>query len=266
VSRSAWCRDASRAWYRGSACRPGEFLWSKSSRADHARHPHYPRDDLGRSETRRNLWVGDGAFPGLIFLPYYVVRRRFAALAAGLAVLAGAFLLPGAFYGLERNIEIHREWFRTLSESTPSQLSSADNVSLAAFAVKWSLPPELAAFMVLGLGFWMLLILRLRKDLPRPAVLEVGTLLVLIPLVSPLGWDYQFLTSALALTLLARHWTHFPRPARFLLAVNLLVIGLSIYDLMGRAAYAKFMEWSVLTASFLLLLGYLTYLRYERLE
>ena len=61
---------------------------------------------------------------------------------------------------------------------------------------------------------WCSLLLRWGKDLPGAAVLEVGTLLTLIPLVSPLGWDYQFLTSALALTVLARHWTDFPRPFR----------------------------------------------------
>ena len=203
---------------------------------------------------------------GLLFLPYYVVRAMFVALATGLTVLVAAFLLPSAFYGFERNLEVHREWYRTLSGSTPRELGSADNVSLAAFLTKWSLPPELAAWLVFGLGILMLLILRWGKGLPRAGVLEVGTLLVLIPLVSPLGWDYQFLTSVLALTLLARHWTDFSRPWRLLLAANLFVIGLSIYDLMGRAAYQKFMAWSVLTASFLLVVGYLGYVRYRRLD
>jgi len=201
---------------------------------------------------------------GLIFLPYYAVRARLVALATGLTVLAGAFLAPSVFYGLERNLEVHREWYRTLSESTPRELGSADNVSLAAFLTKWSLPPELAASLVLGLGIAMLLLLRFGKDLPRAAVLEVATLLVLIPLVSPLGWDYQFLTSALALTLLSRHWTDFPLPLRWLLGANLFLIGFSIYDLMGRVAYERFMDWSVLTVCFLLVLALLEYLRYRR--
>jgi alpha-1,2-mannosyltransferase len=202
---------------------------------------------------------------GLILLPYYVVRRRFVALAAGLALLAGAFLLPSAFYGFERNLEVHREWYRTLSESTPRELASADNVSLAAFLTKWSLPPAIAGGFVLGLGGYVLLLLRWGNGLHRAAVLEVGTLLVLIPLVSPLGWDYQFLTSVLALTLLARHWTDFPRLWRWILAANLALIGLSIYDLMGRAAYGRFMAWSLLTVSFLFVVVSTGYLRYRRL-
>ncbi len=93
----------------------------------------------------------------------------------------------------------------------------------------------------------MLVIVRWGKGLPRAAVLEVGTLLVMIPLVSPLGWDYQLLTSVLAVTLLARHWTDFP-PARSLASgANLALIGFSIYDLIGATAYGAFMAWSVLT-------------------
>jgi alpha-1,2-mannosyltransferase len=222
-----------------------------------------------RSEARAGaLWgLATAMKPyGLIFLPYYVVRARYAALATGLAVLVGAFLVPSVFYGLERNLEVHREWYRTLSDSTPRELGSADNVSLAAFLTKWSLPPELAAWLVLGLGIGMLVILRWGKGLPRAAVLEVATLLTLIPLVSPLGWDYQFLTSALALTLLAQHWNDLPRAFRWLLGANLSLIAFSIYDLMGRAAYQKFMGWSLLTVSFLLVVAYLGYVRYRRLD
>jgi len=222
-----------------------------------------------RSEARAGaLWgLATAMKPyGLIFLPYCIVRARFVALATGLTVLVAAFFLPSAFYGFERNVEVHREWYRTLSESTPSQLGSADNVSLAAFLTKWSLPPGLSAWLVFGLGILMLLILRWGKGLPRANVLEVGTLLVLIPLVSPLGWDYQFLTSVLALTLLSRHWATFPPASRAVLGVNLFVIGFSIYDVIGRVAYQKFMAWSVLTACFLLVVGYLVFLRFNRLN
>jgi alpha-1,2-mannosyltransferase len=222
-----------------------------------------------RSEARAGaLWgLATAMKPyGLIFLPYYVARRRLSALATGVAVLAGAFLLPAVFYGFEGNLEVHREWSRSLAESTPRELSSADNVSLAAFAAKWSLPLELAIAFVLGLGVLMLFLIRWGKGVPRPAVLEVAALLVFIPLVSPLGWDYQFVTSVLALTLLARHWTDFPRACRHVLGANLFVVGFSIYDLMGRAAYTSFMEWSVLTPSFVLVILYLSYLRYFRVK
>jgi Glycosyltransferase family 87 len=222
-----------------------------------------------RNETRAGaLWGFATAMKpyGLIFLPYYVVLGRFRALAAGLAVLASAFLLPSAFYGFGENIEVHREWYRTLSQSTPAELRSNDNVSITAFVAKWNLPPLLAFALILALGISMLWILRWRKGSPRAAVLEVATLLVMIPLVSPLGWDYQFLTSVLGITLLARHWADFSPLCRVLLGANLLAIGFSVYDLIGPTAYGRFMAWSVLTLSFLLVVGYLAYTRHRALD
>jgi alpha-1,2-mannosyltransferase len=224
---------------------------------------------LVRSEGRAGtLWgLATAMKPyGLIFLPYYLILGRWAALGAGLAVLAGALLLPAVFYGFEGNVELHREWYGTLSASTPRELASADNVSLAAFVAKWSLPVWAALASVLGLAALMLLILRSRRAIPRPEVLEVATLLALIPIVSPLGWDYQFVTAALALTLLARRWADFPTTLRVLLALDLAVIGLSLYDLMGRASYRSFMEWSILTPCFVLIVLFLLYLRYYELN
>jgi hypothetical protein len=91
-------------------------------------------------------------------------------------------------------------------------------------------------------------------------------LLVLIPLVSPLGRDYQFVTAALALTLLARRWTDFSRPWRCACGLDLFVIGFSIYDVIVGPPIRAFMAWSVLTLCFLALLAYLASLRSRRLD
>jgi hypothetical protein len=201
---------------------------------------------------------------GLIFLPYYMARRRLAALACGLAIVAATSMVPSIFYGFRGNLDLHREWYRSLAESTPGQLASADNVSIAAFVTKWSLPRELAVGLILGLAVLVLLVLRSRSAVSAPAILEVAMLLVLIPLVSPLGWDYQFVTSAAALTLLGRHWRAFPRPLRWVSAANLAIIGLSVYDVIGAAAYHAFMMGSVLTLCFLLVIADLAYLRFSQ--
>lgn len=202
---------------------------------------------------------------GLIFIPYFVVRRNVRALASGLVVLVLAFLIPALFYGFERNVEVHREWYRTLRESTPSQLTGADSVSVAALVAKWRGEPDLAVLVVLILALLVLAVVVRGREMLRSPVLDVALLLVLIPIVSPLGWDYQFLTSVLAVTLLAHHLFDFSKAFRWLLLVNLFVAGFSIYDLMGRAAYRAFMSWSVLTVCFLLVFVYLVSLRWRRI-
>jgi hypothetical protein len=221
----------------------------------------------GREARAGALWgLATAVKPyGFLFLPYWIVRGNFRALASGIAVLTAAFLVPSLFYGFERNAAVHREWFETLSQSTPSQLNTADNVSIPGFLAKWDLSPALALPITALLAVGVLALIVRGRGLSRSSVLEVAALLVLIPLVSPLGWDYQLLTSVLAVTLLARHWYDFGAAGGWILGANLFVVGFSIYDLMGREAYRAFMSWSVLTLSFLVVLGFLAIARWRHL-
>jgi hypothetical protein len=205
---------------------------------------------------------------GFIFFPYFVVKGAWWSLLTGAAVLAAGALLPALFYGLRGDLEAHRDWFVTLSQSTPAQLGVNDNVSVFGLFAKWLGRPELArelALVVVGLlAVAVLLTIRRGRSLPRAPLLECGLLLALIPLVSPLGWDYQLLTSVLAVSLLAEHWRELALSHRWFLGANLAVAAFSIYDVIGRAAYGRFMHWSVLTVNFLVVTGYLVLLRRRR--
>lgn len=204
---------------------------------------------------------------GFVFFPYFVVTRNWRALVGGGGVLAAAFALPALFYGLEYNLEVHRDWYTSLTASTPAQLGVADNVSLIGALVKWSGDPVLAGRLAMvGIGVLagvVLYVLYQGREQPKAVVLECGLLLTLIPLVSPMGWDYQFLTSVLALTLLTDRFRELP--ARWFLALNLAVIAFSIYDFIGRSAYQAFMNASILTVNFLVVVGYVVVARVRRL-
>jgi hypothetical protein len=89
-------------------------------------------------------------------------------------------------------------------------------------------------------------------------------LLIFIPLLSPLGWDYTFLSSFLAIVLVIRHITIIPRLGKILMIVNFSVMALSLYDLLGRQLYAQLMAWSVPTVNFLIISGALFYLRLKK--
>lgn len=227
--------------------------------------------ERGRPGRAGALWALATAIKpyGLIFLPYFLLRRSWIALASGAAVLAAALLFPALFYGLDGNVALHREWLRTLSQSTPAQLTVNDNVSVVGLVAKWTGDAAFATRAALVttplLGLLVLAVMVRGRNVERAPVLECAVLLTLIPLVSPLGWDYQLLTSVLAVTLLAHRWDSFPRKARVVLGLDLAIIALSIYDLVGRAAYQTFMAWSVLTPAFLLVVGYVSWLRLRRL-
>ena len=82
----------------------------------------------------------------------------------------------------------------------------------------------LALLSVLALVFFAV-ILGGRNE-PDAAVLEGAMLLTLTPLVSPLGWDYNFLMALPAIMLLVGHRSAFPTAARVVLMANLAMIAL----------------------------------------
>ncbi|MBM3298072.1 MAG: DUF2029 domain-containing protein, partial [Candidatus Aminicenantes bacterium] len=194
----------------------------------------------------------------LIFLPYFLLKKKWRALTAGLGVLAAGYVLPAAFYGFAGNGLVHKEWIATLSRSTPHLFSSQDNVSLlaAAFKLTGRLPLSLWIWCLAtaSLGLVLLLFIARGKNVPRPEILESGTMMLFIPLISPLGWDYTFLLSLPSLTLCFKHFHSLPRAGRFVLAANALLISLTLYDLLGRRLYAGFMSLSLLSLFFLVLL------------
>lgn len=183
--------------------------------------------------------------------------------------MGATFLLPAAYYGWRGNLVVHKEWILSLRRSTPPLLASQDNVSLLGFFSKWTGQSDLSNLLygiTLGLLAAFILFLLVRGAAVKQAGrLEACLLLALIPLVSPLGWDYTFLAASPALVLILSCWTRYPPAARWLLAFDLGVISLSLYDILGRSLYAKLMSLSVMTLCFSLFLFYLGSLRIRRL-
>jgi hypothetical protein len=204
----------------------------------------------------------------LIFFPYFALKKKWNSLWSGFLFLVFSLFLPAPFYGLPGNWTVLREWIASLSRSTPALLSSQDNVSLLAFLVKSTGDQNISILIYAAalacLAVLVILFIGRGKKMASPLLCEAALLLVLIPLISPLGWDYTFLSSVLAVAVIIKEFYFFPKAARIVLVCNFLVIALSIYDLLGRTFYAVFMSWSVLTINFLVLPAALFYLRFER--
>lgn len=200
-----------------------------------------------------------------VFFPYFAVRKKWLALLSGLGVLGLAAFAPALFYGWKGNLVVLGEWKSSLAASTPSLLAAQDNISLLAFLMKrthdQSLSLAIYGVILAAFAGLVLYLIHRGKLVSRPAVLDGFLLLALIPLISPLGWDYTFLSATPALMLIFRHCDKYRPFWRGVLIVNSLVICLSLYDLMGRESYAAFMASSVITLVFLVFMGYLAYLR-----
>ncbi len=189
----------------------------------------------------------------VIFFPWLIARRRArrGAVAAAVTGLAVALAAPALIYGVRGSIDLHRAWWRTVAESTAPNLTNSDNVSIAAMYAKWIGEGHAATVLTIVtiaivLGAAAFVCLR-RGAVSFPEGLEGALLLTCIPLLSPQGWDYVFLVSTPAIVFLANDEDRLPLLLRILAIVAVATIGLSLYDLMGRAAYSAFMAWSVTT-------------------
>ena len=204
----------------------------------------------------------------VLFLPWLAAQREAKAMAAAGAGLAAALVLPALFYGVSGTVALHLDWWQTVTESTAPNLLNADNVSLAAMFAKWIGIGRMAAVLatvtgVLLLGLAAAAFAR-RRTVALPHGLEAALLLTLVPLLSPQGWDYVFLLATPAVMFLVNYDRDLPPLVRCITWAALGAAAFSLYDLMGRAAYGRFMELSVVSVCFVAAAGALAALRFNK--
>jgi hypothetical protein len=203
-----------------------------------------------------------------LFLLYLILKQKWKAVFSGILTLSVAVLLPSLYYGFQGNLQVHKEWFTTLSKSTPVLLGTQDNISLFAFFSKWMGGSPyvlwLTGIAIACMAFLVFWIIVLGWRRPQTTFLEGAALLLCIPLVSPLGWDYTLIMGLPILMLVLAYFSFYPRIWQIVLGLNLMVVFITFYDVLGSQAYAVFMTWSVTTVNFLLILGAGFYLRLRR--
>jgi alpha-1,2-mannosyltransferase len=195
----------------------------------------------------------------VLFIPYLLLTRRWRAACAAGAATAAVLLLPTAAYGVEATLELMHHWWRTATETSGPLLTNADSVSVFAMYAKWlgwgTAAAALSVITVAVLGVLFLLVLTRRKGVDAPEVMEVGLAMTLIPLATPQGWDYVLLLSTPLIALLIARSHRLPVRDRAAFTVAVAVVALSLYDVMGRAAYARFMALSIITVCYLVIVA-----------
>jgi hypothetical protein len=204
----------------------------------------------------------------VIFAPWLATRRSRTALLAMAGGLLIVLLLPAARYGWDGNLRLLNDWWHTVTATTAPNLTNQDNVSLSAMFTKWLGPGSPASILAALTGAILLLLTGVviagRGTLPVPDTLEGSLLLLLIPLLSPQGWDYVFLIGTPAVMLLVNDLPSLPRSLRVATIAAIAVVALSIYDLVGRTTYALFMGLSIITVCVVIEIAALITLRFRR--
>ena len=204
----------------------------------------------------------------IIFAPWLATRTRrgaMLAMAAGLIVL---LLIPTMRYGWDGNLRLLADWWRTVTLTTAPNLTNPDNVSLSAMYAKWlgpGSPAPLLAAATAGILLVMAgIVIAGRGLLKSPETLEASLLLLLIPLLSPQGWDYVFLIGTPAVMLLLNELPALPQGLRYATMASIAAVALSIFDIMGRTAYSLFMQLSIITVLVVIQYAALVTLRFRR--
>lgn len=207
----------------------------------------------------------------IIFMPWLVTRRRHVALTAMVGGVIVLLLAPAIWFGWHANAQLLADWWQTARTTTAPNVLNSDNVSLAALFTRWTGSESLAGPLAAITGAVLLVVCGVvivaRRALPSdapPDALEASLLLLIIPLLSPQGWDYVLLIGTPAVMLLINGWPALPRGLRIASAAALIIVAFSIYDFMGREAYAVFMNLSLITACVIVEFAALVALRFRR--
>jgi hypothetical protein len=206
---------------------------------------------------------------GVVLIPWMLAHRRVRLAGAAAAGTAAALLAPAIVYGAWGNVSLHQAWWHTVVTTTAPNLLGPDNASWLAMYARlfgvgnpaWAMTLVTLAAVVIAFA-WMW---RARGDVPAPHALEGAMLLTLVPLISPQGWDYGLLVSAPAIMLVINYHAELPRLLRWLSVAAFVAIGLSIYDVLGRENYLRFMNASGVTISYFVVIAALLALRARRL-
>jgi Glycosyltransferase family 87 len=206
---------------------------------------------------------------GVLFVPWLVVTAGRRAIVTFLAVVSIGATFPALVYGWSGNLELFGDWYRTVTSSTAPNLLGSDNISLAGMWAKWLGSGAAAATLAVvsslaALGLGVVVWLK-RAAVPSPAYLEVALLMLLVPLLSPQGWDYVLLLATPAVVCLIDRWHQVGRRWQWLTGLALATMGFTVFDVMGRTLYECFMATSAISVCAILLAIALTHLRCTKL-
>jgi hypothetical protein len=225
----------------------------------------------GRGRVAAGLIAG-GVFIkpyALMLLPWLVWTQGRRALLPFSIILAAGLALPAMSYGWEGNLDLHQEWFRTVTETTTPNLLIRENISFASMWAKWLHPGPPAALLALAsaiagicVGFALL---RRRTRVVEPNYLEGAYFFVLIPLLSPQGWDYLLLVALPAYVCLVDRWGETRPVWRAVTLTGFVLTSFAIYDLMRPTLYIHLMASGAGSVGAILIAASLVQLRWRAL-
>lgn len=193
----------------------------------------------------------------LVLAPWLAWRLGWRSLVPFAAVLVGGLILPAAWYGWDGNVTLLREWYRTVTQTTGPNLMGSDNISFASLWAKWIGPGRAGTALALASAVAAaasgIVVVARGRRVSEPFYLEVAYFLVLVPLLSPQGWDYVLVIALPAYVCLVDRWFDMPPSRRAMALTGFFLTSFTIFDLLRRPLYTFLMQIGVVSVGAVLL-------------
>ena len=222
----------------------------------------------------RGLAAGAAIAAGVFVKPYALVLVPWLARTFGwrpfvpfTLVMAAGLLLPAVTYGWNGNLTLLHEWYRTVTDTTGPNLLNVDNISFASMWAKWIGPGPLASALALGSAVTAVAaggaVMLWRRQVAEPNYLEAAYFCLLIPLLSPQGWDYVLLLGLPGYMCLVDRWRDLSTGWRAVALTGFFLTSFMVFDLLRRTLYLSLVELSASSVGAVLIAACLIRLRWK---
>jgi glycosyl transferase family 87 len=199
-------------------------------------------------EGRAGTWVGLATalkvFPGLV-LPYFAWRRQWKALAIGVLVAAAATLLALLPYGPRGMLEALQNWIAVAGHSQNYQGGAVaalhmQKLGRLGYAIGGA-PASILALHVLAVGLVVAIVAR--RPPADDAPLEIGSVVLLAVLLTPVAWLHTFSLGYLAWVAAAAYPPPFAGRARTAWLATLWVAGVYASTALSALPLPDSLRW-----------------------
>lgn len=226
------------------------------------------------AQRGRKAIAGAAIAAGVFVKPYALVMAPWLAWTLGwrpvvlfVGVLIAGLLVPAVTYGWDGNVMLLAAWYRTVTDTTAPNLMGFENISFASMWAKWIGPgPRAAGLAVVTAALAMaggIAVMWRRKHVAEPNFLEGAYFSLLVPLLSPQGWDYVLIVGLPAYVLLIDRWGDLPPAWRIAAGFGIFLTSFTIFDLLRRPLYTLVMQLAGVSVGAMLIVACLIRLRWR---
>lgn len=213
---------------------------------------------------------------GLIFLPYFILKKNYRLLAYFALFTIGLLFLPVIFYGFNGLIEQTLGWFHEISVEMGQKQAVGAMFNHTIFSVLYRYSPlrfiELSGSMemvyqllvLITLGVLIYFFIRKGEGIENRQVTEWSLLMALMPLLAPANYN-TFLLAALAMVVLMVHFRSLPLWGKALFILGMVVQGGNYNDVWGTDLSNYLLGLSLVSMGAISFIVLLFLLRYRKI-